>query len=664
VIGKARTHNPVNWANLPLRWKGVVVVAIPLVALLAAATSFFINDKYVVQTEEQVTHTYEVRAAIALASAALLDAETGMRGYLLTGQEAFLAPYEKAIETVPTALAQLDRVLQDSPAQVQRMQQITSLAEQKLDDLTALRYAGHAGGALTSRQQELLRTGSELTDALQRQFTEMNAEENRLLSLREALDERVHRRLVDTMALSVVLGLPLGLLAVMLFVAGIAGRVQLLSESAKQLAEGGPLSALPLGNDEIGRLGHALIRSSALLRERERGLREAQADADRANRAKTEFLSRMSHELRTPMNAILGFAQLMEMDSLTPEHRESVEHILKGGRHLLELINEVLDIARVEAGRLTLSPEPVQVSDVVREALELIGPLADRRHLRMHGEARTCDWYVIADRQRLKQVLLNLLSNAVKYNREGGTLTVSCEGSRPGRVRLKVNDTGLGISAEEIDRLFVPFERLGAAQTGVEGTGLGLALCKRLIEAMGGALGVKSTVGQGSTFWVDLAQAEDPREQLKQIEMNAPVPAGLTASTHAGVVLYIEDNLPNLELIQRLLMHRPEVRVLPAMQGGLGLDLAREHRPDLVLLDLHLPDITGEEVLRRLRGASETSHIPVVVISADATPGQIKRLLSAGANAYLTKPLDVKRLFTLLDEILAKRQLGDLGNVS
>jgi signal transduction histidine kinase/CheY-like chemotaxis protein len=378
---------------------------------------------------------------------------------------------------------------------------------------------------------------------------------------------------------------------------------------------------------------------------------EEKVMAEAANRAKNEFLSRMSHELRTPLNAILGFGQLLEMNPLTDDQSECVDQINRGGKHLLGLINEVLDIARIEAGRMELSPEPVRVADAFREVLDLVRPLGAPRGIRFHTDlAGAGGLHVLADNQKLKQVLLNLLSNAVKYNRDRGEVRLSCEEAAPGRLRLGVSDTGPGIAPENMARLFVPFDRLGAEQTGVEGSGLGLALCKSLVELMGGTLTVTSAVGLGSRFQVELARAEAPHEPLAAGDGDAPVPeAGGPA---ARTVLYIEDNLDNLRLVQRILARRPGVNLLTAMQGSLGTDLARQHRPDLILLDVHLPDLTGDQVLRRLQADPETRPIPVVVISADATPRQIERLRAAGARDYLTKPIDVPRFLGVVGAVL------------
>ncbi|MGH7553644.1 MAG: PAS domain S-box protein, partial [Longimicrobiales bacterium] len=386
---------------------------------------------------------------------------------------------------------------------------------------------------------------------------------------------------------------------------------------------------------------------------------EAREVADRANRAKSDFLSRMSHELRTPMNSILGFAQLMAKKELPPDQRKAVEHILKAGRHLLNLINEVLDIARIESNRQQFSIEPVRVRSVLQETLNLIRPLASQHGVRVDGSLTGgTDYYVSADRQRLVQVLLNLLSNAAKYNRPGGLVSVSCvrvDGvdGKPGRLRIRVHDTGYGMSPDKLARLFTPFERLGAEQSDVEGTGLGLALSKRLVEAMGGALQVESTAGAGSTFVVELPMVESPMERLAQ-EGGVSERSRSEGGGRSATILYIEDNLANLSLIETILAGRPEVTLMSALQGQLGIELAWQHGPELILLDLHLPDMSGDEVLRRLRGDPRTHATPVVVISADATPVRSQRLMEAGADAYMTKPLDIDDFLETVDRLLAR----------
>jgi signal transduction histidine kinase len=374
----------------------------------------------------------------------------------------------------------------------------------------------------------------------------------------------------------------------------------------------------------------------------------ARLDADRANHAKSDFLSRMSHDLRTPLNAIIGFAQVLEMDDLSAEQQEGVGHILRAGRHLLEMINEVLDISRIEAGRLSLSPEPVGLDGLLADAVELLRPLAAQRGLAVSIDVPP-GTYVVADRLRLNQVFFNLLSNAVKYNRDGGMVDISI--TVADRVTtINVADTGAGIAGENLDRLFTPFERLGAEQSGVEGTGLGLALVKGLIEAMGGSIHVESVVDRGSCFSVTLPTSGPPEGGA---ELDGEVEYSVRPDTAVrGTVLYIEDNASNVRLMEVVLSRRPGVTMLHAADGERGLLMVRERRPDLVFLDLHLPRVTGQEVLRRIWEDPSTRGIPVVVLSADATPAQTRRLLASGATAYLTKPVDIREVFAVLDLVL------------
>jgi signal transduction histidine kinase/ActR/RegA family two-component response regulator len=390
---------------------------------------------------------------------------------------------------------------------------------------------------------------------------------------------------------------------------------------------------------ENERMEIEIVQRSQELQEANRRLRSADV-------AKSEFLARISHELRTPLNAILGFAQLLEMDALSRSQTESVAQILRGGVHLLGLIDELLDISRIASGSLTLSRESVVVREVVAEAVELVSPLAAERRIRIDTPLGD-DLRVHADRQRLRQVLINLLSNAVKYNREGGTVAVGWVERPDEKIRISVTDSGQGIPPDALSRLFVPFDRLGADVRGIEGTGLGLALTKGLVEAMGGVIGVESELRHGTVFWFELPESPAPvlAEHPDQLESSM--------ATGPATVLCIDDNPANLELISALLhQHRDRITLLTATDGTTGVHLARSSRPDAILLDLHLPDMSGEEILYRIRSDRATEDTPVLIVSANAADSTIQRLLAQGATGYLTKPLDVHDLLRTLEKVI------------
>jgi PAS domain S-box-containing protein len=397
----------------------------------------------------------------------------------------------------------------------------------------------------------------------------------------------------------------------------------------------------------------ANVLTAAIERGRsEAHVRSAHEAAEAANRAKSEFLSRMSHELRTPLNAILGFTQLLELDNPSGTQAESIGHISKAGQHLLSLINEVLDIARIESDRLPLSAEPIDSFDFVRETVDLIRPLAHRHEVDlMLSKDPMISKPVLADRQRLKQVLLNLLSNAVKYNRSGGRIMVSCM-VRDGRFRVEVTDTGVGIPADKLDRLFVPFERLGAETTNIEGTGLGLALSQRIVHALGGELGFQSTPGEGSTFWIQLPFAEEEPLARSSVATSILTPPVEPKPQKLRRLVYIEDQDLNLRLVERILAHRTGYELITVVEGRRALDVVRETRPDVILLDLNLPDIAGDQVLRDLKATSDLADIPVIMVSADAMGERIQQLLALGADGYLTKPYKLHEFFAVIEAAL------------
>ncbi|MGN6827530.1 PAS domain-containing hybrid sensor histidine kinase/response regulator [Paucibacter sp. M5-1] len=405
--------------------------------------------------------------------------------------------------------------------------------------------------------------------------------------------------------------------------------------------------------DEQGRVQYAFdifYDFSPELARREE-LAGAKETAERASMAKSDFLSSMSHELRTPMNAILGFAQILQYDgSLQARQLDQVQEILRAGRHLLDLVNEVLDLAKIESGHLQLALEPVPLAAVVDDCVQLMQALAAPRHIELQTQL-PLDAELHADRTRVKQILLNLLSNAIKYNRDGGSVRLTAEPAHGRRWRISISDTGRGLSTQQIDQLFQPFNRLGAEQGSIEGTGIGLTITRRLTELMGGSVGVQSTLGEGSTFWLELPSRSRPTPAATEPPAAAAMPA-VPLPSHS--VLCIDDNPVNLRLLEQLLTLRPQIQVLTASSPAQGLALASAQRPSLILLDIHMPEMDGYAVLAALRADPDLQSIPVVAVSASAMPQDIERGRVAGFNDYLTKPLDLGNFLHVVDRWLSR----------
>jgi len=401
-------------------------------------------------------------------------------------------------------------------------------------------------------------------------------------------------------------------------------------------------------------IGYLLIGTHNSVRARvELELNSARAVAEQANLAKSEFLSSMSHELRTPLSAILGFAQLIEsgLPAPTSSQKRSVDQILKAGWYLLDLINEILDLALIESGKLSLSLEPISLTEVMRESQAMIEPQAQKRGISVTFPQFDAPYFVKADRTRVKQVLINLLSNAIKYNREGGTVLVDCIASEAGRVRIRVKDTGEGLTADQLAQLFQPFNRLGQESNAEKGTGIGLVVCKRLVELMGGTIDVCSTVGKGSVFSIELnLTAERQPATGADLPMDA-APRAL-ADAQLRTLLYVEDNPANMMLVEDLIARRPDVRLLSATDGNRGVEIARASQPDVILMDINLPGISGVEALRILALDPATAHIPVIALSANAGPRDIAKGLEAGFFRYLTKPIKVPEFMETLEVAL------------
>jgi signal transduction histidine kinase/ActR/RegA family two-component response regulator len=418
--------------------------------------------------------------------------------------------------------------------------------------------------------------------------------------------------------------------------------------------------------DERARAQQEIMRLNEELEERvhERTLQLEQTNhelgiameaAKSANAAKSAFLSSMSHELRTPLNAILGFAQILTSDSLPTslvQKKDFANHILKSGRHLLTLINEILDLAKVESGTVTLSMEPVALDDMLGECRGMVEPMGQPRKIRMLFPNPT-GAVLMADRTRLKQVLLNLLSNAVKYNREMGAVVLDCKVVSPTRVRLSVQDTGHGLRPDQIDALFQPFNRLGQENGSEEGTGIGLVVTRRLVELMGGSIGVSSSVGVGTVFWIELELTEPVPSAVNTVRPIGRRENGTTAGvTHS--LLYVEDNPANLKLVQEIVGFRADLQLLSAPDGHLGIEMAKAHQPHMILMDINLPGMSGIDALHELKRDPRTSHIPVLALTANAMPRDIEKGIEAGFYRYLTKPINIDEFNDAIDSTLAK----------
>jgi PAS domain S-box-containing protein len=739
--------------------------------MLGLAVSFWTFQ----QIEESSRMRVQTAAALSQADdlkSALVDAETSVRGYLLTGDEAFLARYLAERGSFAGRLSELRKISSDSRVKP-HVAALAPLIDEKLLNMSkavGLNRAGDSAAAIA-----LVRTGEgkRIMDVIRAEVASIEQIEQGALAQREAAFDANMRRLFGLIVVFSVFVLALALvfayliyresrqrlrnlqhtqteellevqeraneqlqvandtllvserkLAVTLDCIGDAviatdasGCVAILNPMAEELtgwtredALGHPIdevfhiineetrqptvspvpatlsqgtihglanhtvliardgseraiadSCAPIRDGDNRVVGAVLVfrdvtesnRLDRVMKEQYVELERTRGAAEQANRAKSEFLSSMSHELRSPLNAILGFAQLMRSDSPPPttEQQASIDQILAAGWHLLKLIDEILDLTRIESGQVPLSLEPVPLAAVLLECRGMIEPAARERGIRLDFPTSEVGCFVRADKTRATQVLVNLLSNAVKYNSEGGTIEVRCAETAPGRVRVSVADTGAGLSPVQQEQLFQAFNRLGQEAGGVEGTGIGLVVAKQLVELMGGTIGVESTIGAGSVFWFELVSAEAP-----SLEEPAPVVVRADQRVAHGerqhTLLYVEDNPANLQLVEMIIERHPNLRLLTAVNGHSGIAVARESRPDAILMDINLPDISGLEALRLLRAYPGTAHIPVVAVSANAMPRDIKRGLDAGFFRYITKPIMVNEFMEALGVVL------------
>ncbi|MFC1672931.1 ATP-binding protein [Pseudomonadota bacterium] len=442
-------------------------------------------------------------------------------------------------------------------------------------------------------------------------------------------------------------------------------QAQLNYEEPKTTPEGDDIwlrtSKIPLRNGEgevIGVLG--LYEDITERKAAQQDLETAKDAAETANQAKSSFLSSMSHELRTPLNAILGFAQLMEYDPAHPlaeQQLESVEHIKKGGQHLLELINEILDLAKIEAGHLKLEIQDIDPQDVVVDVLSMTEAMADKYDVTVQApKMGKCPGHIAADLTRFKQVLLNLLSNAVKYNRTGGQVTLDCE-EGDGHVKISVTDTGEGIPAEKLDELFKPFARLGAEETAIEGTGIGLTITKELVARMGGEIGVESTLGEGTTFWIAMPLHEGAK--VTGVAREVFQGGHVKDEGFDGTVLYVEDNAANMLFLESVFERFSNLRLITATNAEDGIVMAKAQNPDMLILDIALPGMSGNEAVAALRTNAGFTDKPIIALSANAMQSDIQAGLDAGFDVYLTKPLNIDALMAELEKVFGEVVLDE-----
>jgi signal transduction histidine kinase/DNA-binding NarL/FixJ family response regulator len=547
----------------------------------------------------------------------VLDTETSQRGYLLTGELSYLTPAATAVKSGTRLLKEIKKVSSGDPVLRKQDAKLAKLINARVVDLEQTILMYHKGKTAAAIALVKTNRGNRETQQL-RVLTAAMIKRSNLLVNRARSTSKKGQLLASRASIVAYLAS-----AILLALMALLIRNYLVSETARQESV------------------------------------TAQVEAERLNLAKSGFLSRVSHELRTPLNAILGFGQLLEREELEPDQQETLDQMLAGGRHLLAIVDDLLDLSRIETGEMRLSVEPVQISDAVAEARSLLSQMASTAAVGVRQRPIDPDLYVRADRQRLLQVMLNLISNAIKYNRRGGNVVIGAARTDAGPVRIEIADTGIGIARDLIDQLFTPFERLDAASRGIEGTGLGLAVARGLVEAMGGTLGLSSEAEVGTTVWLELpgssieeialrpmhtsgdkngaatvADGFNPGEEPSELDVDRPLTS----------VLYIEDNPSNVRLVEQIFALTSELSLNVAREGAAGLAMARELRPDLILLDLHLPDMSGEQVLSALLADPDTASTPVIIVSADASPVQAKRLQAAGAVGYLTKPFDVDQL--------------------
>lgn len=628
------------WQDLPLGFKGSFVITLPLLVLLASLGSLYQREQASSQLENKLKLALQNQRDIQTVHSQLLEASTGVRDYLLTGDKHFLGIFYRIERTLPNTLTALQSQLENDTQQT-RLSQIIPLVEQNLHDLRAL--SNHETDIASDQLIAKFKSQVSSLDHLRKEIERLNEEEARLVAKDQAEVFSQRQNNIVLTLIAAFAGIIGSFLGVMLFSRTIVNRVRLLRNSAEHLAKAEALDLPKQSKDELGQLSDELEHASQLLAKTMSDALHAKKLAEEANASKSMFLSRTSHELRTPLNAILGFAQLLEQDLAQGSQRENVSRIIAAGQHLLKLINEVLEIARIESGELQLELVPVNMALLIEEAVTFIAPIGNIRDIDIQSECEPNVW-ALANRQKLLQVVLNLLSNALKYGPPNATVRISANRQNE-KVVIAVLDEGQGIPKTLRDRLFTPFDRLGAENTKVEGTGLGLSLSKQLVNAMQGSIQVSD---QQSLFSVVL-QAAPP--QSTSPSPNKTQAQFFIDTAEPRRILYVEDNISNIALIEAIIKRQRSFKLDTAKSIREAKDYLHQQTPDIALIDLDLPDGAGDTLVTHIQSTQTLSHIPIVILSADARNERIESLMAMGVKAYLTKPLDISGFNKTLRDI-------------
>ncbi len=619
------------WQDLPLGFKGMYVIVLPLAVLLASLGSLYIRELESTKLENQLKKALQNQRDIQTVHTQLLEASTGVRDYLLTGDKHFLNIFFEAEKMLPEILATLEERL-ESDQQKLRLSVISPLVAENLADLEAL--SKHETAIASDQLITQFKSQVDTLDKLRKEIEALNAEEALLVEQdqKEIFLQRQQNIIVTLIA--TIAGIIGSLMAVWIFSRTIVKRVRLLRDSAGHLARAEALDLPSSSRDELGQLSDELDHASQLLAKNISDAMQARHEAEEASASKSMFLSRTSHELRTPLNAILGFAQLLEQDLPPGKQLNSVLLIKGAGLHLLKLINEVLEIARIESGETSLELAPTLINSLLEEASHYIAPLGKIRDIEIKCDISPNLW-AMANGQKLLQVVLNLLSNALKYGPVSSVVQLNAY--RQGHlVIIEVQDSGSGIPSELRERVFTPFDRLGAENTKVEGTGLGLALSKQIMLAMNGSIHVAK---DKSLFWIEITECEpNLAEVVIDQKKDHPKPINLL-DKHS--ILYVEDNMSNRALVEAIILRQRDFRIHCVSTIKDAKQYLNELVPSLLLIDLNLPDGSGEHLVDYVLSEARLKNIPMMILSADALPDTINRLKAAGVAHYMTKPLDV-----------------------